>query len=147
MDPSLRTHRLADTAEAGKKLGEFRTLVGSERLYYAEGMATSVASELAEIRETFRLSKSELADLLHRRPQSIIEWEVRGIPDDMRASVERLVDLARLFRRKVIASRIPEIVRTRDAWLEDRTMLETLRADGVDPIYTYLARLFSYGSA
>jgi hypothetical protein len=25
-------------------------------------------------------------------------------------------------------------------------MLETLRSDGVDPIYTYLSRLFSYNS-
>jgi len=65
----------------------------------------------------------------------------------LRASVERLVDLARVFRRKVIASRISEVVRTRDAWLNDRTMLETLRADGVHPIYAYLARLFAYGSA
>ena len=110
-------------------------------------MTTTVASELADIRATFRLSKSELADLLHRRPQSITEWESRGIPDDMRASVERLADLAALFRRKVIASRIPEIVRTPDAWLQERTMLETLRSDGVDPIYAYLARLFSYASA
>ena len=62
-----------------------------------------------------------------------------------RASVERLVDLARLFRGRLIASRIPEIVRTPDAWLGNRTILETLRTDGVDPIYSYLGRLFNYG--
>jgi len=68
-----------------------------------------------------------------------------GVPQEKRASVERLLDLAKLFRRRVIASRIPEIVRTPDAWLRDRTILETLRADGVDPIYAYLGRLFNYG--
>jgi len=102
-------------------------------------------SELEEVRDTFGLTRSELADLLNRRPQSLVEWESRGIPRDRRASVERLVDLARLFRRRVIASRIPQIVRTPDEWLGRRTMLEVLRTDGVDPIYSYLGRLFHYG--
>ena len=106
---------------------------------------TGTISELQEIQEVFGLTKSEMADLLGRRPQSIIEWETRGIPREKRASVERLLDLAHLFRRRIIASRIPEIVRTPDSWLGDRTILETLRADGVDPIYAYLGRLFNYG--
>ena len=103
------------------------------------------AGGLEEIRDVFGLSKSELADLLGRRAQSVIEWETRGIPQEKRASVERLHDLAQLFRRRVIPSRIPEIVRTPDAWLGNRSILETLRADGVDPIYAYLGRLFNYG--
>ena len=106
---------------------------------------TVTFSELQEIREVFGLTKSEMADLLGRRAQSIIEWESRGVPREKRASVERLLDLARLFRRRVIASRIPEIVRTPDSWLGNRTILETLRVDGVDPIYAYLGRLFNYG--
>lgn len=105
----------------------------------------AAVGELEEIRDVFGLSKSELADLLGRRAQSLLEWETRGIPRDKRASVERLLDLAQVFRKRVIASRIPEIVRTPDAWLGDRTILQTLRADGVDPIYAYLGRLFSYG--
>jgi len=106
---------------------------------------TGTITELQEIQEVFGLTKSEMADLLGRRPQSIIEWEARGIPREKRASVERLLDLAHLFRRRVIASRIPEIVRTPDSWLGNRTILETLRVDGVDPIYAYLGRLFNYG--
>jgi hypothetical protein len=93
----------------------------------------------------FGLTKSELADLLGRRAQSLLEWETRGVPREKRASVERLRDLARLFRRRVIASRIPEIVRTPDAGLGNRTILKTLCIDGVDPIYAYLGRLFNYG--
>lgn len=107
----------------------------------------TASSELDEIRDTFGLTKAEVADLLGRRAQSIAEWETRGIPADMRASVERLVDLAHVFRKRVIASRIPQIVRTPDAWLGNRTILQTLRADGVDPIYAYLGRLFAYGGA
>ena len=120
-----------------------RNLIGSEETYYPCLMKAAI-TELEEIREVFGLSRSEVADLLGRRPQSLIEWETRGIPQEKRASVERLVDLAQLFRRRVIASRIPEIVRTPDSWLGGRTILETLRADGVDPIYTYLGRLFNY---
>ena len=93
----------------------------------------------------FGLTRSEIADLLGRRAQSLIEWETRGVPRNKRASVERLLDLARLFRRRVIASRIPEIVRTPDSWLGNPTILEILRVDGVDPIYAYLGRLFNYG--
>jgi DNA-binding XRE family transcriptional regulator len=107
---------------------------------------TATICELDEIREVFGLSKSEMADLLRRRPQSLIEWETRGIPAEKRASVERLLDLAQLFRSRLIASRIPEIVRTPDAWLGNRTILETLRIEGVDPIYAYLGRLFNYGN-
>jgi hypothetical protein len=109
-------------------------------------MEAVAVSELEEIREVFGLSKSAMADLLRRRPQSLIEWETRGIPAEKRASVERLLGLAQLFRSRLIASRIPEIVRTPDAWLGNRSILETLRIDGVDPIYAYLGRLFNYGS-
>ena len=80
-----------------------------------------------------------MADLLGRRAQSLIEWETRGVPREERASVERLLDLAELFRRRLILSRIPEIVRTPDAWLGNRTILETLRIDGVDPIFVAAA--------
>jgi transcriptional regulator with XRE-family HTH domain len=104
----------------------------------------SPSRDLELIRDAFGLSKSELADLLHRRPQSVLEWEQRGIPQEIRATVERLADLARVFKRELRPSRIPEIVRTPDAWLGGRTILDVLRADGVDPVYAYLARLFRY---
>ncbi len=67
------------------------------------------------------------------------------MPREKCASAERLLDLAQLFRRRVIASRIPEIERTPDSWLGNRTILETLRVDGVDAFYAYLGRLFNYG--
>lgn len=124
-----------------------RDLVGSDGMWYRWFMTTTITEvgQLEDIREIFGLTKSELADLLGRRPQSIAEWEERGIPLERQASVERLLDLAKLFHRRVKASRIPEVVRTPDAWLGNRTILETLRADGVDPIYAYLGRLFNYG--
>jgi DNA-binding XRE family transcriptional regulator len=104
-------------------------------------------NELEEIRDIFGLNKSEMAGLLGRRTQSLLEWEAGGVPKEKRATVGRPHDLAALFRDRVIASRIPEIVRTPDSWLGDRTILETLRVDGAGPIYTYLGRLFSYNGA
>ncbi|MGH7757095.1 MAG: hypothetical protein ACREM8_12545 [Vulcanimicrobiaceae bacterium] len=52
--------------------------------------------------------------------------------------------MARVFQREIIASRIPEIVRTPDDWLEGHTILDVIRRDGPDPIYGYLSRLFAY---
>ncbi|HEY1654748.1 MAG TPA: helix-turn-helix transcriptional regulator [Candidatus Tumulicola sp.] len=99
---------------------------------------------LDAIRETLGLSETELADLFGVRAPSIAGWRDHGIPPARRASVERLADLARVLRREVKPSRIPQVVRTPDAWLEGRTMLEVVREAGPEPIYAYLHRLFSY---
>jgi len=125
----------------------FGTLQGPIFSGMIQRMKLAHMSDLDEIRETFGLSKSELGDLLGRRAQSIAEWQTRGVPQEQVASVERLRDLARLFRRKIIASRIPQVVRTPDAWLGERTILQVLKSDGIDSIYGYLGRLFSYASA
>lgn len=102
------------------------------------------ATDLDTIRRILGLSQTELADLFSIRQPSLAEWRSHGIPKTRRASVERLLELARLLDRELIGSRIPEIVRTRDAWLGDRSILETIRGQGVAPIYGYLRRLFSY---
>jgi hypothetical protein len=108
--------------------------------------ATTGPLELTEIRETFGLSRTELSQLLQRR-RATVEWEHHGIPYDSKGSVGKFADLARALRARLIASRIPEIVRTPDERLGGRTMLEVLAQDGVEPIYAYLARLTDhYGS-
>jgi predicted transcriptional regulator len=99
---------------------------------------------LDRIRATFDLSEHELADLLGVQRQSVSGWREHGVPAARRASLERLDDLARVFRHEIVASRIPQIVRTEDAWLGDRTILETIRNDGPEAVYAYLARLFAY---
>ena len=109
-----------------------------------EGCTGKDARELDEIRTILGLSQSELADLFGVRQPSLAEWRTRGVPATRRASVERLAELARLLKRELIPSRIPEIVRTPDAWLGGRTILETIRSQGPAPIYGYLNRLFAY---
>jgi hypothetical protein len=99
---------------------------------------------LDEISSTFGLSDTELADLFGVRRPSLVGWREHGLPQARRATAERLHDLARVFRRELIASRIPEIVRTADDWLGGRTILQAIKIDGAEPIYAYLHRLFSY---
>jgi hypothetical protein len=104
----------------------------------------TACSLLDSIAETFGLSETELADLFGVRRPSLAGWREHGLPQGRQATAERLTDLSRVFRREVIPSRIPEIVRTPDDWLEGRTILETIRRDGVEPVYAYLRRLFAY---
>jgi hypothetical protein len=99
---------------------------------------------LDEIEAILGLNETELADLFGVRRPSVTGWREAGIPQTRRASVERLLDLARVLASEVKASRIPQIVRTKDDWLGGITMLETIARDGTEPVYAYLRRLFSY---
>ena len=71
-------------------------------------------------------------------------WRRHGIPLSRLASVERVADLARLLHNEIIPTRIPQIARTTDEWLGNRTMLQVIADDGPEPIYSYLRRLFAY---
>ncbi|MEO9170643.1 MAG: hypothetical protein ABI282_05550 [Candidatus Baltobacteraceae bacterium] len=101
---------------------------------------------LDPIADIFGVSETELADMFGVRRPSLSGWRESGIPQARRASVERLLDLARVFEREIIPTRIPEIVRTPDDWLEGRTILEIIRRDGPERIYAYLHRLFAYAT-
>jgi hypothetical protein len=101
---------------------------------------------LDAIRTIFGLSESELADLFDVRRESILGWRKKGIPVTRRAGVARVLDVARVLWQTVLPDRIPKIVRTSDEWLPQKTILETIRRDGVDPIYAYLRRLCTYSS-
>jgi len=99
---------------------------------------------LDEIERTLGLKETELADLFGVRRPSVSGWREAGIPRTRQASVERLLDLARVLAREVKESRIPQVVRTKDEWLENRSILETIALRGVEPVYGYLRRLFAY---
>lgn len=99
---------------------------------------------LSEIRSILGLSEHELADLFGVRRESVIGWRRNGIPETRRASVGRLLDLARVLHRDIKPERIAEIVRTHDDWLPHGTMLATIQREGPDAVYAYLRRLFSY---
>lgn len=114
---------------------------------YTERMSTLVAHEpspLLEILEILDLTQSELAELFGIRQPSLAAWLTGGVPPTRRARVEELRDLARVLQREVIPSRIPEVIRRPDAWLGNRSMFDVIRAEGVQPVWAYLARLFRY---
>ena len=60
------------------------------------------------------------------------------------ADVDRIRELALVFLRKFAPARVPQIVRTRGEGLGGRSVLEVLAEGGVEPVYAYLERLFSY---
>jgi bifunctional DNA-binding transcriptional regulator/antitoxin component of YhaV-PrlF toxin-antitoxin module len=99
---------------------------------------------ITETQEIFRLSQTEIAAVFGVSPSTIALWRAGGIPKSQLTNVELLHDLALLFRKEFKPSRISEIIRTKDAWLGDRTAIEVIQAEGVAPIYRYLARLFEY---
>jgi hypothetical protein len=103
--------------------------------------------KLDHIGDVFGLNDSGIGSLFNVQRQSVIGWREHGIPPGRRATVERLCDLADVLHREIIPTRIPEIVRTKDEWLGNRSILETIRAEGPEAIYSYLKRLFSYGAA
>jgi transcriptional regulator with XRE-family HTH domain len=106
--------------------------------------ANSGEDALSEIRAILGLSEQELAELFNVRRESVLGWRKHGVPPARRASVARLLDLARVLTRDIKPDRIPEIVRTHDDWLPHGTMLATIAREGPDAVYAYLRRLFSY---
>jgi len=102
---------------------------------------------LDDIRRIFGLSEAELGDLFAVRRQSIEDWRKRGVPAARRASLEQIAGLARALEREVIPSHIPQVVRTRDAWLGNKNILETIESSGVEKVYGYLHRLFTYAGS
>jgi hypothetical protein len=105
------------------------------------------AEALDEIRGRFALSEDELAGLFAVSRPAIAKWRARGVPVARAADVDRVRELAGYFGRRFIAARIPQIVRTPGKGLGRKTVLATIAEGGVDRVYAYLERLFSYTPA
>lgn len=106
------------------------------------------AGALDEIRRRFALSEDELAGLFGVSRPAITKWRQRGVPAGRAADVDRVRELAEYFGRRFIAARIPQIVRTPGKGLAGKTVLAVVaEAGGVDRVYAYLERLFSYTPA
>jgi hypothetical protein len=103
------------------------------------------AGALDEIRVRFALSEDELAALFGVSRPAIAKWRLRGVPVGRAADIDRVRELAGYFGQRFIAARIPQIVRTPGKGLGGMTVLAILaEVDGVDRVYAYLERLFSY---
>ncbi len=102
------------------------------------------AGALDEIRERFGLSEEELARLFGVSRPAIAKWRLRGVPVGRAADVDRVRELSVYFGQRFSAARIPQIVRTPGKGLGGNTVLAVLGEGGVDRVYAYLERLFSY---
>jgi hypothetical protein len=102
------------------------------------------AKELDFIQAIFGLSETELARLFGVTRPAVAKWRMRGVPVERVADVDRVSELAGYFRKRFIAGRIPQIVRNPGKGLGGKSVLQTVAMRGVEPIYAYLERLFSY---
>lgn len=100
--------------------------------------------EIDIIRRAFGLSEDELARVFGVSRTTIAKWRVRGVPFERGADVDRVAELAGVFREHFLPARVPQIVRTPGRGLRDRNVLTVLAEDGVEPVYAYLEQLFAY---
>ena len=99
---------------------------------------------IALIQQAFALSDGELGALFNVSRQAAQQWKMRTVPPSRVADVARVADLAQLLKRRLKPERLPQIVRTPGRGLQGRTVLEVLKRHGVEPVYEYLERLYSY---
>ncbi len=100
-----------------------------------------------EIRQIFGLTETAFARLFRVSRQAVEKWRRHGVPAGRSADLDRTLEIARVFKERLVETRIPQIVRTPAAGLEQRTVLEVLEAEGAEPIYRYLHELYSYAGA
>jgi transcriptional regulator with XRE-family HTH domain len=100
-----------------------------------------------EIRDIFGLSETGFARLFRVSRQAIEKWRRNGVPPARTADLDRVLEIARVFRERLLEARIPQIVRTPALGLGSRTVLDVLEKEGTEPVYRYLHRLYSYAGA
>jgi hypothetical protein len=102
------------------------------------------ADMIAEISKIFVLTEPELASLMHAARPAVQSRSAEVLSNEYGSQTEPIFRLAVLLSKEIELSRIPDIIRRKESWLNDRSMLEVLKAEGVAPIYAYLRRLFEY---
>lgn len=99
---------------------------------------------ISVIQEAFGLSDGELGALFNVSRQAAQQWKTRSVPSSRVADVARVAELAQLLKRRLKAERLPQIVRTPGRGLQGHTVLQVIAQHGVEPVYEYLERLYSY---
>lgn len=99
---------------------------------------------IEEIRSIFGLSETRTARLFGVSRQAVDKWRVAGVPAGRMADVDRVLEIARVFKKRLKAERIPQAVTTPAKGLHGSTILEVLERSGPEPVYRYLHELYSY---
>lgn len=85
------------------------------------------SSPLDGIRETFVLSKTELASIFSVSRQAIDQWREEGVPAGRQDKVAVVAALADLLARQLKPDRVPGVVRRKARAYQGRSMLDLIR--------------------
>ena len=99
---------------------------------------------IEEIRRIFGLSETRVARLFGVSRQAVDKWRIAGVPANRMADVDRVLEIAHVFKKRLKAERIPQIVATPAKGLQGSTVLEVLERRGPEAVYRYLHELYSY---
>jgi hypothetical protein len=102
------------------------------------------ANQLVRIRGTLGLTQNELAGIFGVRRQAVDQWSDRNVPMKRVGDIDRLYEITLELAKRIKRQRLPQVVRGPLPILADRSILETLAGDGVDPIYELIRRWDSY---
>lgn len=105
-------------------------------------------SPLIEIRETFQLSDTELAELLQVTRQAVQKWiELDEIPARRRVQVYALQKIARLLRDHLKSDRIPAVIRRDSDWFGGRSLFAALKDGQYELVLRKVREGFDWGRA
>lgn len=106
------------------------------RTYRRKGMR-----ELVTIKDLFQLSSAELGELFGGvRRQAIDQWFDVGVPTERVADVDRVAQVASNLGTIFKKQRLPAIIRGPMQALDNRSIYDVLRTEGVAPIQELFRR-------
>ncbi len=109
-----------------------------------ESIRHQLATALAQARDTFLLTDTELGKLLGVSRQAVGQWWSRGVPVAQMAEVDRLRELAEVIARDVQPARIPAVIRQPADDLGGLTLLQYVKQNGAVAALDYWVRLMAY---
>ncbi|TAM73282.1 hypothetical protein EPN44_14220 [bacterium] len=111
------------------KLSTRRVAEALERTFRVRG-----SRELLKVRSSFQLSAPELGQLFGVSRQAIDKWIERGVPTDRVVDVDRVAQVATTLEKIFKRQRLPAIVRGPMRGLDNRSIYDVLKTEGVRPI-------------
>lgn len=101
-------------------------------------------AQIKAIRESLQLSGNELAGLFGVTRQAVEQWEIKSVPADKAAKIDRVAEVVGELAKRFKRQRLPVIVRNEMPILDNRSILQTLQTDGSPAIYEFFRRWSSY---
>ena len=126
-----RTHRRASARSAARRA----TVLD---------FPTVARGQIKVIRETLQLSSNELAGLFGVTRQAVEQWEIKNVPVDKAAKIDRVAEVVSELAKRFKPQRLPAVVRNAMPILDNRSILQTLQTDGPSAIYEFFRRWSSY---